>query len=42
VLRTARLQGRWRLEDVAERMGVSLFTVVELGALWALKRFDRD
>ena len=28
--RTARLRRRWRLEDVAERMGVSRFTVADV------------
>ncbi len=29
-IRTARLRRRWRLEDVAERMGVSRFTVADV------------
>jgi ribosome-binding protein aMBF1 (putative translation factor) len=29
-IRTARLRRRWRLEDVAERMGVSHFTVADV------------
>jgi transcriptional regulator with XRE-family HTH domain len=29
-IRTARLQGPWRLEDLAERMGVSRFTVADV------------
>jgi DNA-binding XRE family transcriptional regulator len=29
-IRTARLRRRWRLEDVAERMGMSRFTVAEV------------
>jgi hypothetical protein len=32
----------WSVQGEAKRMGVSLFTVAELGALWVLKRFDRD
>ena len=29
-IRTARLRRRWRLEDVAERLGVSRFTVADV------------
>lgn len=29
-IRTARLRRRWRLEEVAERMGVSRFTVADV------------